>query len=402
MKITHCRYCGSTLKEILSLGNIPLVNYFPKSSEVKKEKKYPLTFVLCESCGLAQIDYIVPSKDIFTKYHYTTGASQPLVEQLSALAIWAVKQFHLTSKHRVLDIGSNDGTLLSYFAPKKIGILGIEPSSMLARLARDRGIPCVNAFFTTQTAGRIKAQWGQFDAIFATHVLANIVDLRDFLGGIVHLMAPGGVFVVEVGYVGDMLKKGQFDAIYHEHYSYFSLASLKRIFHDNGLSLVDVSYPQAQGGSLRVVAKRTAEVKKQITVRERISLAHYRAFASSAHTFRRALQEMMKSYKGKIVVGFGAPAKSVTLLSYCGLGKGDISYIVDSTKAKQGRVLPGLHIPIKKEETLRKHHIDVIIVLAWNYQKEIIAKLQTRIPRNIPVIVPFPKLVTLRVPTKSL
>ena len=177
MKLTHCRYCKGKLKLVYALGNFPLVNYFPKPSEISREKRYPLNFCVCVSCGLAQIDYIVPAAEIFTHYHYSTGASTPLIEGLKTLAESTIHRLHLTSKHRVLDIGSNDGTLLSFFAKKGIGILGVEPSRVMGRAAESRGVSSVKTFFTEKVARKIARQYGQFDVIFATHTLANIIDL---------------------------------------------------------------------------------------------------------------------------------------------------------------------------------------------------------------------------------
>lgn len=394
MKITHCRYCKALLREILSLGTLPLVNYFPKPEEAHKEKRYPLNFVVCAGCGLAQVDYIVPAADIFGRYYYTTGASKPLVKELGELADGSIQRFQLTPRQRVLDIGSNDGTLLGFFQKKGVGALGVEPSRMLARIAKRRGVPTVASFFNRKIARKIKRQYGQFDVIFATHVLANIIDLSDFLHGVTDVLAPDGAFIVEVGYLGTMLARGQFDSIYHEHYSYFSLAVIARIFADNGLTVVEASFPAAQGGSLRVVALHTSEVSKEhtIVIDESIRMGDYEAFASKAENVRGELRRIMGAYKGKTVVGFGAPAKAVTLLTYCGIGSDLISYIVDSTPAKQGRVLPGLHIPIEKESALKRRKPDVVVILAWNYQDAIVGKLKKLLMRKTTVIVPFPEL----------
>jgi SAM-dependent methyltransferase len=392
MKLTRCRYCKGKLKTVLALGNLPLVNYFPKITEVGREKRYPLNLCVCNSCGLTQLDYIVPAKDIFTHYHYTTGASGPLIDSLRELAETTMRRLHLTSKHRVLDIGSNDGTLLTFFVKKGIGVLGVEPSRAMGRVAEGKGVQTIKTFFRESIAHKIVRQYGQFDVIFATHTLANIVDLSDFFRGVKEVLAPEGEVIIEVGYLKSMLEKGQFDAIYHEHYSYFSLLSLSRILGDHGLTIVDASFPPAQGGSLRIVAKHSDEVVHPMRISEDIRVKDYDLFAKRVVEFRSAFLTLLRRYKGKNIVGFGAPAKSVTLLNYCNIGEHLFSYIVDSTPAKHGRVLPGIHTSILPESTLNDHPADVIVILAWNYKEAIMMKIKKVQQDDLVIIVPFPVL----------
>ncbi len=397
MKITHCRYCGAKLREVLSLGNVPLVNYFPKNNEIAREKKYPLNLVVCVDCGLAQLDYIVPPDEIFLRYHYTTGASSPLVHELGRLAEASVKRFGLTSKHHVLDIGSNDGTLLSFFAKYTIGVLGVEPSRALARTAKRHGVSTLNGFFGRKLAHKIVRHWGQFDLVFATHVLANIVDLKDFIHGLSYVLAPQGTAVIEVGYLGSMLASGEFDAIYHEHYSYFSLTTMARILNDQGLAIVDVERCMAQGGAIRVFVQHKNAVDHPYVLHEQISNKEYESFTRRAQAFKEEFTRLLGRYKGEAIVGFGAPAKAVTLLSFCDITKNDIAYIVDSTPIKQGRVLPGIHIPIEKPSMLTKKKPDVVVVFAWNYLDAIIQQLKRMVPNDTPIIVPFPVLRVLAI-----
>lgn len=371
---------------------MPLVNYFPKKSAGLREKRYPLTLVTCDSCGLAQVDYIVSPKDIFLHYYYVTGASQPLVDQLKELASDTLKRFTLTNKHHVLDIGSNDGTLLSNFAKRHIGVLGVEPSRYLARVADRRGVPTIKGFFTRKMAHKIVRRYGQFDLVFVTHVLANIVDIRDFFHGLNDVVASDGVCIIEVGYLGSMLEKGQFDAIYHEHYSYFSLTALARICADHGFSLIDATFPSTQGGSLRIYIKHSEAVKHPFTMHEHISKSDFAGFAKKVDVFRDEFNKIFASYKGKTIVGFGAPAKCITLLSYCNIQSGAIAYIVDSTPVKQGRVLPYIGVPVVPESHMKKKKPDVVVLLAWNYQEAILPRLKRILPRGTPVVIPFPSL----------
>ena len=189
-----------------------------------------------------------------------------------------------------------------------------------------------------------------------------------------------------------MLEKGQFDAIYHEHYSYFSLASLSRILSDHGFTITDATFPTAQGGSLRVVAKHSAANVKPLTIDEHITMKEYESFVKRVGHFRRDFRVLLYKHKGSKIVGFGAPAKSVTLLNFCDIEKNLFSYIVDSTSVKHGRVLPGLHIPIVNESAIKDHPADAIVILAWNYQGEILQKLTQLVGKKTAVIIPFPKL----------
>ncbi len=396
MRIQQCRYCGSTTRSIIDLGSIPLVNYFPKSSDSSNEKRYPLRLVMCNSCGLLQLDELVPASDIFSTYHYVTGASAPLVKELSDLSNTLIKTYKLTSLHQVLDIGSNDGTLLSFFHAKGIKSIGIEPSRALATISKKRSVETICGFFSQKTANQLTKKYGQFDVITATHVLANIIDLSDFFRGVSGALAPGGVYIAEVADAEVMIKKGQFDAMYHEHYSYFTLRVLKRIAYDHGLKVIASTRSSVQGGAIRVVMSRSL-VKATRLPHTVISPEKITRFRTLLEVFKTEFQALLAQYKGKTIVGFGAPAKSVTLASYLGLSVHEIAYIVDSTELKQGRLHPGTAIPIMPENYLLQNPPDVIILFSWNYSKSILEKLRKLLKKPTACIIPFPKLRVVRV-----
>lgn len=391
-----CRYCGSSISSSVSLGAIPLVNYFPNAREAAKQKRYPLNFAICPSCGLGQIDTIVPREDVFVNYHYATGASEPLVNELSELAAQLVKTYHLNTRSAVLDVGSNDGTLLSFFAKKNIPVIGIEPSKTLAGVALSRGVPTVCGFFSEKTAGSLVKKYGQFDLVCATHVLANIPDIKDFFKGISTVLKTDGIALIEVADMDIMLKTGQFDAIYHEHYSYFSGKTISEIARDAGFIVVDFSRPDTQGGSIRIHLKKQVSGVKQKAIRQKTSKITTAAFGKKVTQYTRDFAELLAQNKGKIIAGYGAPAKAVTLLHACNISKDAISYIVDTTVQKQGRLLPGILIPIVDDSELSKNPPDVIILFAWNYADAILVKLKRLLKKPTLCIIPFPKLKIIR------
>lgn len=398
MKKTYrCRYCRGRLLEILSLGDMPLVNYFPRKSEVGHSGKYPLDFLYCPACGLAQIGETVAPQRIFTAYHYVTGVSAPLVLHLTELAQTCIRMRHLTKNCRVLDIGCNDGTLLSAFQKHGMRVVGVEPAKNIVRIAKKRGFPVISDFFNTSLARTIRRTNGQFDLISATHTLANIPDLSDFLRGVKYLLAPKGVFVVEVASLEEMLAHGHFDAVYHEHYFYFSKDALTKLLADSGLTVVDVMRYSAQGGSLLLFATHDG-TEKPMAKRSPVSEKSLTTFARNTRQFRTRFRNILDTYRGKTVVGFGAPAKAVTLLNWCGISADQMAYIVDATKLKHQRLMPGVNIPIYKEEYLKGKNVDAIVMLAWNYQDEILPKISQLVGKRTPVIIPFPKLETVPSP----
>lgn len=380
-----CRYCRQPLLSVLDLGRIPLVNYFPKLRDAARIKKYPLRLCYCPSCGLGQTGETIAPKKIFSEYHYQSGASAPLVRHLMAVAD-TIRSFTPAS---VLDIGCNDGTLLSFFARTGIRTVGVEPAKNIASIARHRGIPVMSDFFGEKLAKSIRRTYGMFDIITITHTLANIPDLPDFFRGVKELLSPKGRLLVEVASFEDMLSNGIVDSIYHEHYWYFTRYALIRVLSDAGLGVIRVNRGSAQGGSLMVVAesgvKKNMEVKK-IPINKLIGF--YRHVTKS----KKRLLGILQRFHGKTMIGFGAPAKAVTCIHWLGLTHKDLSFIVDSTQEKQGRVIPGTTIPVYPEMHLIGAHIDAVIVFSWNYRSEIFRKLSRYIPVDTPIITPFPNI----------
>lgn len=398
MKGPHrCRYCRGTLVHILSLGKLPLVNYFPTKSEAARVSKYPLDLLYCPACSLAQTGVTVPPPELFETYHYVTGASTPLVAHLSHLAQTCVRDFHLKKGARVLDIGANDGTLLLAFQAKGMKVLGVEPGRNVAAIAQKRGIPVRADFFSFALARKIRKKQGQFDLITATHTLANIPDLGDFFDGVEHLLTPNGTLVLEVASLEEMIRRGQFDAMYHEHYWYFSFVALTKLLSEFGLTITSAGIEPAQGGSILLFAQKGKHLTGALPPIKPLTKPEFTHFAQKVTRFRWRFLRLMASLQGKTVVGFGAPAKGVTLLNYCRMGPEDIAFVVDSTPEKQGKFVPGTGIPVFAEGHLSNSPVDALLILSWNYKEEILKKIKKIVRHPVTVIVPFPILQLTKV-----
>lgn len=408
MKITSCRFCKYPLTTVLKLGKMPTVNHFLSAEDLKKrEPKFPLNLCFCEKCALVQIDEVVPPEKLFRHYHYLTAASQPLVEHFRGFAEECRDRHYLGKGSKCVDIGANDGTLL--FQLQHHGaetVMGIDPSLNAIEAAKKIGIKVVPYMFSEKTAKQIAAEYGKFSMVTGTNVFAHTHEIESFLKGAAHLLKKDGVLILEFAHLLEMVAKTQFDVIYHEHISFFSLHALMPFFRKLGLEIFDAKKVLTQGGSLRIYARhmrgkktgRITESMKAIIQEENENylneLPTLSRFAADVRHFRTQLRDLihqLKSHKKKIV-GYGAPAKGVILLNYCQLGPRDISYLVDSTDLKQGKFFPGNHIPVFSEQKLENDDFDYVLLLSWNFQEVILKKLETYRKKGVKVIIPFPKL----------
>lgn len=405
MEIKSCRICGQEpLTQILKLGKIPLVNYFPVEEEIGiKAKGYPLNLCLCEQCGLSQLDYVVPAQTLFQTYHYLTSASDSLIDHFRELAAECIGRHFLKPGDKVLDVGANDGTLLFEFQKQRINTLGVDPSLNAVSFAQKRGIEVIPDFFGEETAKRIFAQRGRVNVITANNVFAHVADIKSFVKGIKILLEPNGVFISEFAHLLEMVVKNQFDVIYHEHVSYFSLIALRKFFDMFDLEIFDAKKILTQGGSLRIYVRNKQKGEISLNLKNLIQeekenhiaeVATLKRFAEEVYQFRDDFREIIFKIKRekKKIVGYGAPAKGVTLLSFCEIGASEIDYIVDSTFLKQGRFFPGVHVPVYAEEKLATDSCDYLVLLAWNFQEEILKKIKLLRDKGVKVIIPFPKL----------
>ncbi|MCD6100381.1 MAG: class I SAM-dependent methyltransferase [Candidatus Marinimicrobia bacterium] len=403
---TKCRVCGSgELHKFLSLGPTPLANNFLKEDELDKpELYYPLDVYFCSNCYLVQLLDVVSPEVLFKEYPYVTGVSKPMQIHFSKLVddvIDVIGTFNISKDSLVVDIGSNDGTLLQCFSRYGLRTLGIEPASNIARLAEAKGIPTVNDFFDEDCAMNVYEEYGSADIITATNVFAHVDDLESFLRGVNHLLSDKGVFVIEVPYLLDLLNNIEFDTIYHEHLSYFAVHPLVYLFRKFSMEVVDVKRIPVHGGSIRVFVQRLPKQQSQNVTNLLLiekeaklnSLKTYTKFAERVALVKEKLVKLLKRLKkeGARITGYGATAKGNTLLNYCKIGTDILDYISDTTPFKQGLYTPGMHIPIFPEEKFHENPPDYALLLAWNYADEILRKESEYRKKRGKFILPIPE-----------
>ncbi|QQG44078.1 MAG: methyltransferase domain-containing protein [Candidatus Roizmanbacteria bacterium] len=405
-RIKKCRLCGSDrLHKFLSLGSMPAPNSFLRQEQLKQEEDYyPLEICVCESCWLVQLSHVVPAKIMFKNYLYIPSTSTTMLSHFKTFAQDLIKTYELSSKDLVIDIGSNDGALLGYFKEREVKVLGVDPATNLVQVARLKGIDTVDDFFTSSLARKIKKDIGNAAVITATNVVAHIDNLNDLCKGMSLLLDKNGVFIAEFPYLVDLLEKKEFDTVYHEHLSYFAITPLLKLFSTHGLKIIDVRKIPVHGGSIRVyVAKKHSKYKSSNKVKEFIKeeklkkLTHkstYENFAREVKTIKKELVDLIKKFRdeGKKIIGYGASAKGNVLMSYCGITKEMLDYIVDSISYKQGRYTPGNHIPIYPESRLEKETPDYVLLLAWNFADEILNKQSKYRERGGQFIIIIPSL----------
>lgn len=408
LKMTHahkdtCRICKSSdLLKVLSLGEHPPVDNFISPDESGEEKRYPLDVYFCRTCNLVQLIDVVPPTELFhSAYAFFSSASAPLVRHFESYAR-QIKERYLSPGDLVVDIGSNDGALLRFFLPEH-RVLGVEPSSNVAEAARGNGIETVVEFFNEQIAKHIVETHGKAKVVTANNVFAHIDDLDEIVRGIKTLLADDGVFVSESHYLLDLMEHTEFDTIYHEHLCYYSVKPLQHLFNRFDMEVFDVERVAQHGGSIRVFARNRSSEQVRPRVKELLSLEEERGL-HTPNTFL-GLQERVKGIRetlvslvrklrqeGKKVVGYGAPAKSGTLLNFCGFTANDLAYVTDTTPYKIGMLTPGSRIPVVSPDILRTETPDYVLLLVWNYRDFILEKEKELRSRGAKFIIPIPKV----------
>lgn len=404
-KRTICRACGSSdLKRFLELGPTPLANSFLESSDdFKSEDVYPLDVYFCGNCSLVQLLDVIDPEVLFRNYVYVTGTSQTMEIHNEEYAQTVVDFLGLDRDDLVVEIASNDGSLLKFFDKRGVKTLGIEPATNIVAIARKRGIDTLNEFFDSITAARVRNSHGPAKAVIGNNVLAHVDDTKDFLAGCKAILANKGLAVFEVPYLAELLDRLEYDTIYHEHLCYFSVTSLVRLCDEVGLSIVRIDHRSIHGGSLRIYAGSKdcyathcdEVVNKVETERQKglTDLDQYISFAAKVERNRQDLLELLKNLKARdeSVAAYGAPAKGNTLLNYCGIGTDTIPYTVDKNPLKVGKYTPGMHIPVLEVSTLLERQPDHVLILAWNFAKEIISQQKEYQNRGGRFIIPIPK-----------
>lgn len=400
-----CLACDQTqVRTFLDLGKTALANKFLSDDALSlTEPKYPLQVGFCENCGHVQLTDTVPPADMFTDYLYISSASNTLREHFRELSETLVARHRLQRQDLVVDIGCNDGTLLSSFKNLGVRTLGVDPSENLAPFMEKLGIDRFTAFFGAATARQIRDKYGPASLITTTNTFPHIPRLNDFLTGIATLLAPGGSFVIEAHYLGDLLEQGAFDTVYHEHVSYWALGPMVRLMERNGLEVVNAEHLPIHHGQLRATVQRKGEGKVQPAVTAMLAeerekgmdrFETYLAFAKKTETIKQQVHETLRNLRasGKQVVGYGAPAKGSTLLEYLEVGPDLLPYIVDKSPLKQGLYTPGSHIPIVPPERLLTEQPDYVLLLAWNFRSEILEQQQEYRARGGHFILPLPEV----------
>lgn len=398
---TTCRACGAdTLRRFLALGPQPLANAFPRDpSEIAAEQFFPLDVYFCETCSLVQLADVIDPTVLFSDYIYVTGTSATIAEHNVRYAQAVAERLGLRPGELVVEVASNDGSLLACFQPHGAVVLGVEPARNIAAMAIARGIPTDNRFFNAAVASELRAAQGPARAVIGNNVLAHVDDARDFLRGFAALLADDGLGVVEVPYAREMLERLEYDTIYHEHLCYFTVTSLARLAESAGLSIAHVDRVPVHGGSLRVFLQRGGShqdgPRAIMADEDKLGLADFATWhawaslvARNRHELRLLLEDLRA--KGKRVAGYGAPAKGNTLLNYCGIDTTLVPYTVDKNPLKVGRLTPGMHIPVKSVDTLLSERPDYVLVLAWNFTDEIIQQQAAYREEGGRFIIPVP------------
>jgi SAM-dependent methyltransferase len=387
----RCRFCGAALERtFVDLGMSPLCETYPSFADLNRgEIYYPLHVYVCERCFLVQLEQYESPEHIFSDYAYFSSYSDSWLKHAENYCDKMMTRLGLGAESCVVEVASNDGYLLQYFVQRHVPVLGIEPAANVATVAVEKGVPTLVRFFGAQLAEELVAEGRDADLVLGNNVLAQVPDVNDFVKGLKVLLKPEGVLTLEFPHLLRLMERTEFDTIYHEHFSYFSLLTTVRILAAHELKVFDVEELTTHGGSLRVYACRamdhTHEVEPSvgnvIAEEQRAGLATvagYERFALQVQQTKWALVDFLltAARQGKAVAGYGAPGKSATLLHYCGIGKDLIAYTVDRSPYKQGRFLPGSHIPIYHPDRIRETKPDYVIILPWNLQDEIMQQLQ--------------------------
>jgi SAM-dependent methyltransferase len=405
-----CRFCGTALRHIFcDLGMTPLSNAYLTAEQLNcMEPFYPLRAYVCADCFLVQLEQFETPEAIFGDYAYFSSVSESWLRHAERYTEEMIRRFRLGSSHQVVEVASNDGYLLQYFASRGIPVLGIEPAANVARIAETKGIPTQVCFFGADTAHRLAAEGRQADLLLGNNVLAHVPRLNDFVAGLKIALKRKGVITMEFPHLLRLVQQVQFDTIYHEHFSYFSLTTVIRVFARHGLRLFDVRELPTHGGSLRIFVchgengghRETGNVAAQLAAERRAGLDRLESYASFDEHVRRSKRRLLgfliaAKQDGKRVVGYGAAAKGNTLLNYCGIRSDFIDYVVDRSSHKQGLHLPGTHLPICPPDRVLETRPDYLLILPWNLRDEIVAQMSVIRGWGGKFVVPIPHVEVL-------
>lgn len=407
----NCRFCNHTLSRVfVDLNEAPASNSFLSKNDLQNpEAWYPLKLYVCDKCWLVQIAEYKKAEEIFSSdYVYFSSYSTSWLAHAKKYTEGMIERFGYNANSRVIEIASNDGYLLQYFKAQQIPVLGIEPTLSTAAVAREKGIESVTQFFGVKLAMQLVTEGRKADLLLGNNVLAHVPDLNDFVGGMKIVLKDKGVITMEFPHLFQLVKHRQFDTIYQEHFSYLSFTTVKAVFEKHGLVLFDVDEIPTHGGSLRIYAKHAADNSKNIspnvdqllekeTAAGMTTVKYYSGFQDAVEKIKKNFLEFLQTQKksGKKVVGYGAAAKGNTLLNFCRIKNDLVEFVVDASPHKQGKYLPGSHIPVVNERELLTRRPDFVLVLPWNIKDEIINQLQYVREWNCRFVIVIPELQIL-------
>ena len=406
MSDKYCRFCKVPLSHtFVDLGMSPPSNSYLNSQQLQSmERFYPLHAYVCPNCFLVQLDEFESPDLIFSNYAYFSSYSQSWLDHANKYVEHMINDFGIGPSHQVMEIASNDGYLLQFFDKHGVPVLGIEPAANVAKVAEGKGIPCLVKFFGLNTAKELAKEDKKADLLLGNNVLAHVPDINDFVKGMKILLNSDGLITMEFPHLLKLIKFNQFDTIYHEHFSYFSLFTVKRIFEKHGLTIFDVEELDTHGGSLRIYAGHSEKIhyigsKVESLIEKELtaglgSLETYFHFTEKVHKTKRELLSFLIQAKksGKSIVGYGAAAKGNTLLNYCGIRHDFIDYVVDRSPHKQNLYLPGTHLPIYPTEKIEETKPDYLLILPWNIKEEVMEQMSHIREWEGRFIVPIPTL----------
>ncbi len=411
--MTHspeCRFCAEPLAHVMcDLGMSPLANSYVKFEHAQNaEKSYPLKVWVCGECLLAQLESFESPDAIFSDYLYFSSFSTSWVEHARRYCEMMAERFGFDSNSQIIEIASNDGYLLQHFKAKGIPVLGVEPAANVAKVAwEEKGIPSVVKFFGVKTAQELVASGKSADLLMGNNVLAHVPDINDFVGGLKIALKPGGVITFEFPHLQQLIENNQFDTVYHEHFSYLSFLAVEKVFARHGLTIFDVEELPTHGGSLRIFARHTGNTSPTVAVTGRVEamrnqetgfglteMATYTAFGEKVRSTKRKLLKFLIEAKeaNKTVVCYGAAAKGVTLVNYCGVRDDLVDYVVDKSPHKQNHFMPGVRIPIHGPEKIFETKPDYVLILPWNLRQEISGEMAAIKDWGGQFVVPIPEV----------
>ena len=403
--IFRCRSCGCDGGQvILDLGLQPLANNLLRQEDLgQPEPIFPLRLFVCPACWLLQISDLVPPVRLFSEYLYFSSFSDAMLQHARQAAERYQHEYQLGGASLVIEIASNDGYLLKNFQKVGTPCLGIEPAANIAQVAREQGIETIVEFFSASFAERLAQERGQADLVLGNNVFAHAPEINDFVAGLKKVLKPGGRIILEFPYAGDLIDKTEFDTIYHEHVYYFSLTPLLPLFARHGLAVFRIERLPIHGGSLRIFVGHRGAHAEENSVAELLAseknrgintLSCYESFSRRVHALRDSLNELITRLKrdGAIVAAYGASAKGSTLLNFCSIGPKEIEFVADRSPYKQGRFLPGVHVPIVPADQLRARMPGYALLLTWNFADEIVTQQQAYREAGGKFIVPIPQV----------